>query len=224
MTRVKPGQRKRAKAPKVRTGASTGRRCVYDRPQTNPERPLLPVMPRVALSSLRHARELFRARASLRLSRFFREELWMSEIAQIAEEVPAIRHAMTSLSSYHELYVMDGSDALARNRLGIRALGEYNLAINGILDQTTPGEHLSSLTSSILFVMIEILRGEVPNALDVLRHGSTVVRQLELGLANYSIYPSEMTIAILKLAKRIFAWLRAEAMYAGRLNGAFLYQ
>lgn len=108
--------------------------------------------------------QFFRERTLAQVSKFFVDELWTTNILQIAHAEPGIWHAMISLSSYHELFTkaLDSSKshmALEKHNLGIYALHHHNMAIKAALDiQKTPKHPLSHLISCVVFVTIEVRR------------------------------------------------------------------
>ncbi|KAF5130874.1 hypothetical protein E5D57_007223 [Metarhizium anisopliae] len=156
MTRVKPGQRKRAKAPKVRTGCqtcnavqrkpqrnstetskrnrprrtgtSTGRKCDGYAAQaaSSPTMPLA-AYPTPSSQDELQAVQSFRERTLAQASKFFVDELWTTKILRIAHAEPGIWHALISLSSYHDLFMQPVDAAGAQSAMQRHNLGIYAL-------------------------------------------------------------------------------------------------
>ncbi|KFG80442.1 C6 zinc finger domain protein [Metarhizium anisopliae] len=259
MTRVKPGQRKRAKAPKVRTGCqtcnavqrkpqrnstetskrnlprrtgtSTGRKCDGYAAQAAPS----PTMPLAAYPTPSSQDELqavqsFRERTLAQASKFFVDELWTTKILRIAHAEPGIWHALISLSSYHDLFMQPvdaagAQSAMQRHNLGIYALHHHNMAIKAALDiQRTPKHPLSHIISCVVFVTIEIIRGEIIAAIRLLKHGQRVLHEFETQQRHHAQAPlgSEDSV-IVNLVEAFFTCLTHQAVCVGHLTGVAIY-
>ncbi|KAG6027018.1 hypothetical protein E4U41_001086 [Claviceps citrina] len=175
--------------------------------------------------------QIFQERTSAEISKFFVQKLWTTPILQIARVEPGIWHAMISLSSYHELLFTKPADAsssqsaLERHNLGIFALRHHNMAIQAALEiQKTPKHQLSHLISCVVFVTIEMLRGEVIAAMRLLRNGHRVLQEFELQQAQCPFSTSAETLAIAELARSFFDRLTQQAICVSRMTGVSLCQ
>ncbi|KID81163.1 C6 zinc finger domain protein [Metarhizium guizhouense ARSEF 977] len=237
MTRVKPGQRKRAKAPKVRTGCqtcnprrtgtSTGRKCDGYASQAAPS----PEMPLSAYPTPPSQDELraVQSRTLAQVSKFFVDKLWTTKILRIAHTEPGIWYALISLSSYHKLFMqpVDAANnqlAMERHNLDIYALHHHNMAIKAALDiQGTPKHPLSYIISCVVFVTIEIIRGEIIAAIRLLKHGQRVLQEFEMQQRQSLIPLGSEDGVIVNLVEAFFTCLTHQAVCVGHLTGVTIY-
>ena len=112
----------------------------------------------------------FRERTTPQLCCYHGSELWSSDILQVAQADPCIRHAVIALSSFHEIFTLQAGDWHATNAF---ALQNYNLAIRHQI-QASVGRCVNSedadryMTASILFVIIELLQDHYVSAFSLL--------------------------------------------------------
>ncbi|KHO10787.1 nwd1 [Metarhizium robertsii ARSEF 23] len=178
MPRVKPGQRRRAKAPKVRTGCRTcnprpdsllpnvllltgfnglgtasGRICDgYDPLPANAEPRFIAVVPSPVRREESRSLRYFYEKTVSQMTTFFRDEFWTRHVMQVADSEKCIRHSLVALSSYHESF--SSPKPASRNQFALR---HYNMSIGGILKslRTADNAHVH-LMSCILFICIEV--------------------------------------------------------------------
>ncbi|TQV91256.1 Fungal transcriptional regulatory protein [Cordyceps javanica] len=179
MTHVKAGQRRRAKAPKVRTGClrrvkcdegrpschrctSTGRTCDGYDAVVVPSTP----SPPVSLSRARYSGkewrsfQYFHEKTLKQLCTFFPDDFWTSYVLKIANTETSIWHSLIALSSYHELF---SEQRMPRQQTeDYFALNQYNSSIQQVLsiDKSSESAHIQ-LASCILFICVETLRGQI---------------------------------------------------------------
>ncbi|KNG81061.1 hypothetical protein ANOM_010965 [Aspergillus nomiae NRRL 13137] len=172
MTRVKPGQRQRARAPKVRSGCIT---CKDPVPlATEPQAPPATLTP---CRDPRESRALqFYFEQTLpQISTFFPDELWSVWVPQLAQSEPSIRHALVTLASYHELFTRHEDESTT-----YLALQYYNKAIKDILyTAKSPRGLFVHFLSSALFICIEILRGRVAHGIVLLKRAIGLLRGIQ---------------------------------------------
>lgn len=112
--------------------------------------PLTPATyPSNELRSFQH----FRERTLVQLSTFFKEDIWTSQIVQIANVDHGIWHSVIALSSFHEHFMERGGQPSYDNF----ALKQYNISIQAILgsERNSSNAHIH-LISCILFICIEV--------------------------------------------------------------------
>ncbi|KAJ6780074.1 hypothetical protein PWT90_01003 [Aphanocladium album] len=173
MTHVKAGQRRRAKAPKVRSGcrtcktekatscSSTGRKCDGYGPVVI----AAPAAP-VSLSNVKYSGQEWRSfqyfheKTLKQLCIFFPDDFWTSYVLKIANTETSIWHSLIALSSYHELFT---EQRVPRQQVeDYFALNQYNFSIKQVLsiDKSSQSAHIQ-LASCILFICVETLRGQI---------------------------------------------------------------
>ncbi|KAM3433623.1 hypothetical protein MY4824_005849 [Beauveria thailandica] len=186
MTHVKAGQRRRAKAPKVRTGCrtcnhytgiTTGRNCdgYEPLPETKPIRFVTLMHVTYPPNELRSF-QYFQEKTLSQLFTFIQEEIWTSHIVQTANMDQGIWHSVVALSSFHENFVRHGySGPENHDRF---ALKQYNMSIQSILgsERNSSNAHVH-LISCILFICIEVLRGRVLTVLQLLVTGYAILKE-----------------------------------------------
>lgn len=98
--------------------------------------------------------QFFVERTIGQLTSFFPDDLWMTQVLQVAQSEAGIRHALVSFSAYHEAYTNDST----RDEMPF-ALRQYNLSIKKLRES----RHQSSWTyihlmSCSIFICIEVCR------------------------------------------------------------------
>lgn len=91
---------------------------------------------------------------------FFRDDISISTVLQIAQSEPSIRHAMVALSFHHESYARRGLDVADANF----AAQQYSFAIREL---TSTKEQLPTyvhLLSCLLFIWAEVSAGMLGHA------------------------------------------------------------
>ncbi|KAG8408682.1 hypothetical protein J3458_019703 [Metarhizium acridum] len=171
----------------------------------------------------------FRERTLAQVSEFFIDELWTTKILRIAHAEPGIWHALISLSSYHDLFMhpvdaANGQLAVERHNLGIYALHHHNMAIKAALDiQRTPKHPLSHIISCVVFVIIEIIRGEIIAAIRLLKYGQRVLQEFETQQRHSQMPLGPEDGVIVSLVGAFFTGLTHQAVCVGYLTGVTIY-
>lgn len=88
---------------------------------------------------------------------FFRDDVWISTVLQIAQSEPCIRHAMVALSFHHERYARRSVD-VADARF---AAQQYGFAIRELTSTTEQSPTYVHLLSCLLFIWAEVSAGLV---------------------------------------------------------------
>ncbi|CAK7230250.1 hypothetical protein SBRCBS47491_007523 [Sporothrix bragantina] len=195
MTRVKPGERKRAKAPKVRTGCRTcnatagGRMSMAGAANLSPSLTTHTISP-ISYGDPLEARSLlfFTERTIGQFQAFFPDDFWNSHVLQFALSQDCIRHALVSLSAHHERYMRPRkttgpaiSSAVTSTVDADRAfaLKQHNMAIQSLLACGDPSQALHvHLVSCLIFICIEALQGEIRSAITLFKHGLSMIDEL----------------------------------------------
>ncbi|KEY68853.1 hypothetical protein S7711_03792 [Stachybotrys chartarum IBT 7711] len=99
---------------------------------------------------------------------------WTHHVVQVAHREAAAKHAVVTIAVLYEQFSDDPGTAVPQNTSDF-ALGHYNKAIKQILALHTD-EIDTFLLVSILFVCIELLRGEPNAVINHLKHGINVLR------------------------------------------------
>ncbi|OLN91666.1 Transcriptional regulatory protein moc3-like protein 4 [Colletotrichum chlorophyti] len=95
---------------------------------------------------------------------------WTHLVSQVSHQEEAAKHAALAISSLYENFKEDPLD-----RSGVRnafAMAHYNQALKCLM---TTNNHETVLVVCILFICIEMLRGECKSAIDHCRHGITIL-------------------------------------------------
>ncbi|ATY67178.1 Fungal transcriptional regulatory [Cordyceps militaris] len=153
MTHVKVGQRRRAKAPKVRTGCrtcnthnhlgtSTGRTCDgYAAVVAATPSPPVPLSPAQYSGQEWRSFQYFHEKTLKQLCTFFPDDFWTSYVLKIANTETSIWHSLIALSSYHELF--SAQRMPRRQAEDYFALNQYNSSIQHVLsmDRSSQSAH-----------------------------------------------------------------------------------
>ncbi|OJJ08164.1 hypothetical protein ASPVEDRAFT_66267 [Aspergillus versicolor CBS 583.65] len=141
-----------------------------------------------ALPDLGHEekRQLDRFRNTLsdKLAQPFGSHFWKSLVLQLSQSEPAVLHASLALTSAYERFVQDQGqpDFSSVSASGLFSLRQYNHAIRALVCNNLLDTALSlriAIVSCVLFVCLEILRGDV-NAMHAhFAAGIKLLRQLQ---------------------------------------------
>ena len=193
---------------------STGRKCDgYTPPANSPGNRQIASSPRRSplgtFSSALHLESLeeqeafhfFRYRASIELSGFFDSGFWQYEIFQACKTLPPVRHAILALSAMHRKFIEgrlpvvpdDSSDKHLRF-----ALQQANLAIQDLIQphsQQEPrrlsiADKMSMMTCAVLFNCLACIQGHQAVAIDHLRSGLKILKEVDEELIHSSYDPS----------------------------------
>lgn len=164
------------------------------------------------------------------LTAFFPDDLWRTQVLQIAQSDAGIRHALVSFSAYHEAYTNDST----RDEMPF-ALRHYNLSI----EKLRGSRHQSSwtylhLVSCSIFICIEVcryhdgstfnqltfqlLRGHFETATRLFKYGRGMIHESrqQAGRHNHleSATVSDTGVAM-KLVEAFFARLATQVSLVG---------
>ncbi|KAI0140326.1 hypothetical protein BJ166DRAFT_116403 [Pestalotiopsis sp. NC0098] len=118
--------------------------------------------------------QYFSEKTVAQLTFFFPDDLWNVTILQVAQSHPSVRHALSSLSWYHERFVRPTTDL--GNEASF-ALVQYNLAIKHVLVEQEPSQPVHiGIISCLLFVCIESLRGNLTTAMHLYKYGRQIIQ------------------------------------------------
>lgn len=131
-------------------------------------------------------RQLDRFRNTLtdKLAQPFGSHFWKSLVLQLSQSEPAVLHASLALTSAYERFVQDQGqpDVSSVSPSGLFSLRQYNHAIRALVSNSSLETALSlriAIVSCVLFVCLEILRGDV-NAMHAhFAAGIKLLRQLQ---------------------------------------------
>lgn len=121
----------------------------------------------------RRAVEFFHHRAAPQLSGYFHSRFWSELVLQVANDEPAVRHAMIALSSIYEsdVYAHSGSPDAAVKRRDF-GLESYNRAIRLLIADMSNGKSVRvPLITCVVFVCVDCLRRDIPIALKHIEGG-----------------------------------------------------
>ncbi|KAH7243084.1 hypothetical protein B0J15DRAFT_501848 [Fusarium solani] len=225
MTRVKPGQRQRTRAPKVlrkvkcdearpacKRCTSTGRKCDgYRADSSNCVTLPASVGSIYALTPQARSLQFFTEKTLAGLQTFFPDDLWNTKILQVAQSTECIRNAIIALASFHEQYLKLTSSQQPGSKFG---LGHYNLAIRQSIsssNEVSSPPHIPIL-SCLIFVCIEVLQGKIESAIALFKYGSKIIQQYQSDICsvnqfgNCYLNPQLRSDAVmtLQLAKALF--------------------
>ncbi len=169
-------------------------------------------------------RQLHRFRNMLtgKLSQPFGSHFWNSLVLQLSQSEPAVLHAALALTSVYERFVQDQGrlDFSSAAPSGLFSLRQYNQAIRALVSNTSLETTLSlriAIVSCVLFVCLEILRGDV-NAMQAhFAAGIKLLRQLQ---RQEQRVPTRNSIVILSEGPEAFDDHLVEVF--ARLNMQFL--
>ncbi|KAE9971605.1 hypothetical protein EG327_009792 [Venturia inaequalis] len=121
----------------------------------------------------RRAIEFFHHKAAPQLSGYFHSRFWSELVLQVANDEPAVRHAMIALSSIYESDVHAHSEsphvATKRRDFGLES---YNRAIRLLIADMGNGKSVRvPLMTCVVFVCVDCLRGDIPIALKHIEGG-----------------------------------------------------
>jgi len=131
----------------------------------------------------------FRVRAAIKLPGVFGSDFWQKLVFQISLQEPAVLHAVIALAATHRRGIIPGH--MRRpfpipNKTGAAmdpnerlALQQYNKAINHLrphLDARDEQSMRVTLASCVLFICIELLKGDIENSQAHFRSGLKLLR------------------------------------------------
>ena len=133
---------------------------------------------------------------------FIETDIWARLVPQLSESEPAIKSAMSALSSFHELCNKHSFDKVFTRRTGDDglALQQYNRAINQLRSRMAEGptSKTVALVSCLLFTCLEFVRGDRSTALLHLKSGMNILRlQSRSGESAQTKDDSEQSLASL---------------------------
>ncbi|PYI02589.1 hypothetical protein BO78DRAFT_376645 [Aspergillus sclerotiicarbonarius CBS 121057] len=168
----------------------TGRKCdgyTQQRPQNDVEptrRPKMSADHRIVLRAgtreERHYLYFFNTQTAQALSGFFDSGLWRRQLPQLSECEPVVRHATAAVSAAHERALALQRDPSARRITNERFIVyHYNEAIRHLRCYlaSSGGKTDLTLITCFLFVCLEMLNGNVKQALDHLEAGLKIIQR-----------------------------------------------
>ncbi|KAG5926104.1 hypothetical protein E4U42_003648 [Claviceps africana] len=168
------------------------------------------------------ALELFHSLTVDHVTKFYTERICSPEMLEIANIEPAISQALVATNTYYLLRAPENRantsemDVVGNNAY-IRALQEIQKL------GTEPNHPMSFLTSCVIFLVIEILRGESSAALGLLQNGLNLVGAFEQEQAQFSLVPEEKTVTVLNIVKSFLGWVKAQAHLASQQSGVAIF-
>lgn len=124
------------------------------------------------------ALEYFRLQVAPVLSKHSRKNFWNIVVSQVGQQEPAVRHALSCISSLYE-GLSDTSSSLLKSSQEIFAITQYNMALGHLtspeVDQTIV------LLVCLLFICIETMRDNKDMAIQHCRHGKLWILMALLG-------------------------------------------
>ncbi|KAB8576179.1 hypothetical protein FH972_025707 [Carpinus fangiana] len=212
--------------PYCRRCSSSGRKCdgYFSTTSLNYERRSEPT---AALSILPNGTEqekkyfrLYHVRTIDSICAYFGSYFWSTLIPQVSIREPSVQHALLALSALHESIALPSGHNQLRLRTSpstIFAVGHYNKAIALLTSSEGQPSTDIVLLCCVIFVCIEILRGNPKEALAHIHSGLKVLLDLRSkrisGPAEISIssHPSTVKDAV----DTMFARLDGQAMFLG---------
>lgn len=134
------------------------------------------------------ALEFFRLQVAPVLSKHSRKKFWNVVVSQVGQQEPAVRHALSCISSLYE--GLDGrSSSLLKTSQEKFAITQYNMALGYLTDPKV--DQAIVLLVCLLFICIETIRGNKNMAIQHCRHGKWP--EVEAGIAGPSAAPPPTT-------------------------------
>lgn len=129
--------------------------------------------------------EFFRCATANKLSEWLAENFWKYQIPQCGSYEPSLRHAMIAVATVHEQFTILNSASPGDPRLDPHALEaqrqfadkHHNIAISELrnLLAARPESSEIALINSVLFVMLEFVRGNFSTAILHLHNGMEIL-------------------------------------------------
>lgn len=141
------------------------------------------------------ALEFFRVRVAPVLSKYSSTRFWSTLVSQVGQQEPAVRHALVCISSMYEGLGETSHSLLATPRERF-AITQYNMSLNQLASAVTD-ENIVLLVC-LLFICIEMLRGNKTTAIEHCRHGINICNNMPTGLLGWA--KQELQPMFLRLA------------------------
>ncbi|PQM43933.1 hypothetical protein VE01_10829 [Pseudogymnoascus verrucosus] len=128
--------------------------------------------------------DYFQKAPNLKMGGIFRCEFWDSLVLQASETAPGVRYAVIALASVHRSRFTTGD---AGNTFSLKyddsfALKQYNKAIKDVISHTSVRDpqsiHIAAI-SCMLFICLEMLRGELQSMNTHFQHGINLIRHIQ---------------------------------------------
>lgn len=114
------------------------------------------------------ALHFFRLQVAPALSKHSRKDFWNIVVSQIGQQEPAVRHALSCISSLYE-GLGDTCSTIVEPEKEIFAIKQYNMALGYV---TAPGADKNIvLLTCLLFICIETMQSNRHTAIQHCRHG-----------------------------------------------------
>ncbi|XEU95859.1 hypothetical protein FSHL1_001144 [Fusarium sambucinum] len=202
MTRVKPGQRKRAKTSKVRTGCGTCKRVKCDEAHPSCQRctstgrkcdgyqasPTPKTSPRSLVTTYKSPAEaeslqFFTEKTLKNFQTFFPDNLWSTKVLQVAHDQDCIKHGLLALSQFHRLYL---THQQWQKMDSVSAIKHYSFAMKEILVPSPNIQGHVLVLSCLIFICIELLQGKTESAINLFKYGCSMIQQSKMKHAPFS--------------------------------------
>ncbi|KAF2798792.1 hypothetical protein K505DRAFT_295786 [Melanomma pulvis-pyrius CBS 109.77] len=160
--------------------------------------------PGYPLESAEEAESLhfFQKYAVLDLCGFFNSSFWKCDILRAAQMQPAIRYGITALGAMHRRYISGDSSNLPDDTSDKRlrfALQQSNRAIQEIMKESakrSKADLIAVMTCCILFNSLACLQGHQQDALNHLRSGIKLLKEMDDDKENSSDVPDTRPISL----------------------------
>ncbi|KAL4879185.1 hypothetical protein BJY04DRAFT_208764 [Aspergillus karnatakaensis] len=158
----------------------------------------LPLLPGLAHEEKRYL-DRFQHLVISKLSQPFGSHFWSSIVTQLSMTEPAVVHGCIALASAYESFIpKDGLESVASTvPPGAFMLRQYNRAIRALTTELSSGNPVSlrtAVVSCVLFICLEILRGDL-NAMQAhFSSGIKLLRQLQNGDRKVALMDSAVLV------------------------------
>jgi len=136
--------------------------------------------------------DFFRSTTIVKLPGVFYSHFWQELVLQASVAEPAVLHAVIALASAHRIEeeslrprgVVSSSDQTELTRREVFTIQEYSKAINLLQNRKTEDRTASLrvvLITCVLFVTLDLLRGEYGNAMTHTQSGWKLMKELQSG-------------------------------------------
>ncbi|RDW91639.1 hypothetical protein BP5796_02804 [Coleophoma crateriformis] len=129
--------------------------------------------------------DFFHSQTAPSLAGHFDGYFWTTIVPQIGCSEASVRHAMIALGSFHESFSLE---EMGMTDSGLQfALRQYNKAIRDLtFSKKLREENVAAvLTTCILFICLDLLRGNLKQAVDHITGGIRILNAHQMSISNY---------------------------------------